>query len=107
MINGDPLWHVSAIKLWANWSSFNKINGHMVPSILISLYTVIAYEKKVRIITLTSNLEKLKYIEHNMGSKIYPQNQVILDCIMPSIPLRHKCLSIFLIWVIVSRSSGL
>ena len=21
----------------------------------------------------------------------YPQNQVILDCIMPSIPLKHKC----------------
>ena len=35
MINGDPLWHVIAIKLWANWSSFNKINGHMVPSILL------------------------------------------------------------------------
>ena len=31
MINGDPLWHVSAIKLLANWSSFDKINGHMVP----------------------------------------------------------------------------
>ena len=39
MINGDPLWHVrqSAIKLWANWNSFNKINGHMVPSILLAL----------------------------------------------------------------------
>ena len=37
MINSDPLWHVSAIKLWANWSSFNKINGHMVPSILLVL----------------------------------------------------------------------
>ena len=43
MINGDPLWHVSAIKLWANWSSFNKING--------SQYTVSsiinAYEKSL------------------------------------------------------------
>ena len=37
MINGDPLWHVSAIELWANWSSFNKINGHMDPSILLAL----------------------------------------------------------------------
>ena len=36
MINGDPRWHVIAIKLWANWSSFNKINGHMVPSILLA-----------------------------------------------------------------------
>ena len=34
-----------------------------------------------------------------MGSKIYPQNQVILDCI----PFKHKCLSIILIWVIVSH----
>ena len=34
---------------------------------------------------------------------IYPQNQVILDCIMSSIPLKHKCLSIILIWVIVSH----
>ena len=42
-------------------------------------------------------------IEHNKGSKIHPQNQVILDCIMPSIPLKHKCLSIILIWVIVSH----
>ena len=33
------------------------------------------------------NWEKIKDKEHNKGSKIYPQNQVILDCIMPSIPL--------------------
>ena len=32
-----------------------------------------------------------------------PQNQVILDCIMPTIPLNHKCLSIILIWAIVSH----
>ena len=37
---------------------------------------------------------------YNKGSKIYPQNQVILDCFMPSIRLKH--LSISLIWVIVS-----
>ena len=43
-------------------------------------------------------------IEHNKGSKIYPQNRVILDCIMSSIPLKHKCLSIILIWVIVSHT---
>ena len=34
--------------------------------------------------------------EQTKGSKIYPQNQVILVCIMYSIPLRHK-------WVIVSH----
>ena len=43
-------------------------------------------------------------IEHNKGIKIYPQNQVILDCIRPSIRLKHKCLSIILIWVIVSHN---
>ena len=54
-------------------------------------------------INLTSKLGEIKDIEHNKGSKIYPQNQVILDCIMPSIPLKHKCLSVILIWVIVSH----
>ena len=51
--------------------------------------------------------EILNDIEHNKGSKIsgkiYPQNQVILDCIMPIISLKHECLSIILIWVIVSN----
>ena len=52
---------------------------------------------------LKSKLGEINDIEHNKGSKIYPQNQVILDCIMPSIPLKHMCLSIILIWVIVSH----
>ena len=52
---------------------------------------------------LTKILGGINGIEHNKGSKIYPQNQVILDCIMPSIPLKHKCLSIILIWVMVSH----
>ena len=56
-----------------------------------------------KMINLTSKLGEIDNIEHNKGSKIYPQNQVILDCIMPSIPHKHKCLSIILIWVIVSR----
>ena len=51
----------------------------------------------------TSKLGEINDIEHNKGSKIYPQNQVILDCIMPSIPLKHKCLKTILIWVIVSN----
>ena len=55
-----------------------------------------------KMIDLTSKLGEINDIEHNKGSKIYPQNQVILDCIMPNIPLKHKCLSI-LIWVIVSH----
>ena len=40
---------------------------------------------------LTSKLGEINNIEPNKGSKICPQNQVILDCIMPSIPLKHKC----------------
>ena len=54
-------------------------------------------------IDLGLKLEEINDIEHNKDSKIYPQNQVILDCIMSSIPLKHKCLSIILIWVIVSH----
>ena len=50
-----------------------------------------------KIINLTSKLGEINDIEHNKGSKIYPQNQIILDCIMPSIPLKHKSLSIILI----------
>ena len=56
-----------------------------------------------KMIDLTSKLGEINDIEHYKGSKIYPQNQVILDCIMPSIPLKHKCLSIILIWVSVSH----
>ena len=52
---------------------------------------------------LTSKLGEINDVEHNKGSKIYTQNQVILDCIMPSIPLKHKRLSVILIWVIVSQ----
>ena len=44
-----------------------------------------------KISDLTSKLGKINDIEHNKGSKIYLQNQVILDCIMPSIPLKHQC----------------
>ena len=54
-----------------------------------------------KMIDLTAKLGEINDIEHNKGSKIYPQNQFILDCIMPTIPLKYKCLSIILIWVIV------
>ena len=56
-----------------------------------------------KMIDLTSKFGEINDIEPYKGSKIYPQNQVILDCIMPSIPLKHKYLSIILIWVIVSH----
>ena len=62
-----------------------------------------ARPKLGKIIDLISKLGEINDIEHNKGSKIYPQNQGILDCIMPSIPLKQKCLSIILIWVIVSH----
>ena len=55
------------------------------------------WPKLGKMINLTSKLGEINDIEHYKGSKIYPQNQVILDCIMPSIPLKHKCLSIILI----------
>ena len=42
---------------------------------------------KEKMIDLTAKLGEINDIEHNKGSKIYPQNQVILDCIMPTIPL--------------------
>ena len=56
-----------------------------------------------KMIELTSKLGEINDIGHNKGSKIYPKNQVILDCIMPNIPLTHKCLSIILLWDIVSH----
>ena len=56
-----------------------------------------------KMINFTAKLREINDIEHNKGSKIYPQNQVILDCIMPTKPLKHKCLSIILTWVIGSH----
>ena len=50
-----------------------------------------------KMIDLTSKLGEINDIENNKGSKLYPQTQVILDCIMPSIQLMHNdmghCLS--------------
>ena len=56
-----------------------------------------------KMIDLTAKLGEISDIEHNKGSKIYLQNQVILDCIRPTISPKHKCLSIILIWVIASH----
>ena len=60
-------------------------------------------QKWEKMIDLTTKLGEISDIEQNKGSKLYPQNQAILDCIMSSIPLKHKCLSTILIWVIVSH----
>ena len=59
-----------------------------------------------KMIDLTAKLGEINNMEHNKGSKIFTQNQVILDCIMPSISLKHKCLSIVLILVIVVVSKN-
>ena len=58
-------------------------------------------QNREKIIYLTAKLDEINDREHNKGSKIHLQNQVILDCIMPTIPLKHKCSSIILIWVSV------
>ena len=55
---------------------------------------------------LTTKLGEINNIEHNKCSKIYPRNKVILVCIMPSIPLKQKCLSFILIWVIDSHKNS-
>ena len=71
------------------------------PDVLAGLFPAILgkgpWPKLGKMINLTSKLGEINEIEHNKGSKIYPQNQVILDSVMPSIPLMHKCLSIILI----------
>ena len=64
-----------------------------------------------KMIDLASKLGEINDIEHSKGSKIFPQNQAILDC-MQSIPLKQKCtsiilirVSVFLIKVVVSKKS--
>ena len=47
-----------------------------------------------KMIDLTSKLGKINDIEHYNVSKICPQNQVILDCFMPSTSVQ--------VWDIVS-----
>ena len=44
------------------------------------------------IIDLMSKLGKIIDIKHNYWSKIYPKNQVILDCFYA----KHKCLLVFI-----------
>ena len=86
MINGDPLWHVSAIKLWANWSSFNKINGHMVPSILLSFQLMHIkksrnYHFKVliftfcKILTIKIEIQKTSFYRFYFFLKFYDYNK--------------------------------
>ena len=54
------------------------------------------WPKLGKMIDLTSKLGENNDIEHKKGSKIYPLDQVILDCIKSSIQLKHSWLSIIL-----------
>ena len=62
------------------------------------------WPKLGKMIDLTSKLGEINDIEHYKDSKILSsKSRCILDYIMPSIPLKHKCLSIILIWVSASH----
>ena len=56
-----------------------------------------------KLIDLKSKLGEINDIEHNKGSKIYPQNQAILDILCQAYHLSTSFLSIILTWVIVSH----
>ena len=56
-----------------------------------------------KIIDLTSKLGEINDTEHNKGSKIYPQISTYFRLYYAKHTLKHKCLSIILIWVIVSH----
>ena len=47
------------------------------------------WPKLGKMMDLTAKLGEINDIEHK-GSKIYPQNQILLDCIIPTIPLKFK-----------------
>ena len=47
------------------------------------------WPKLEKMIDLKAKFGEINDIEHNKGSKIYPQNQAVLDCIMPTIS-NHK-----------------
>ena len=80
-----------------------QAGGHMMARAFPAILRKGPWPKLGKMIDLTLNLGESNDIEHNKDSKILPQNQVILDCIISSIPLKHKYLSIILIWVIVSH----
>ena len=69
-----------------------KLSGHGLPcsGLFPAILGKAPGQNWEKIIDLTSNLGEINNIEHNKDSKIYPQNQGILDCIMSSIPLMHK-----------------
>ena len=55
-----------------------------------------------------SKMGKINDIKHNNWSKINPQNQVILDCFMPSTSVQVSFLygSLFLISIVVVSKKG-
>ena len=81
---------------------WNQMKYHRILGFFQQFWEKASGQNWEKMINLSSKLGEIKNIEHNKGSKLYPQNQVILYCIMPSVPLKDKCLSIILIWAIVS-----
>ena len=81
----------------------NYVLCFYLPGLFPAIFEKGPWPKLGKMIDLTPKLGEMNDIEHNKGSKKYPQIQVLLDFIMPSIPLKHKYSSIILIWVIVSH----
>ena len=56
-------------------------------------------------IDLTSKMEEINNIKSNKGSKIYPLNQVILNCIVPNILLKKsKKNNIFFLLFLIGKN---
>ena len=77
-----PPWHVMEWKL-----TLQGIYGVSMQGLFQQFWEKAPGQNWEKMIDLTLKLGENNDIEHYKGSKIYPQNQVILDCIMPSIPL--------------------
>ena len=61
------------------------------------------WPKLGKMIELTVKLGEISDREHNKGSKIYPQNQIILDCIMPTISLYVIVMRKFIVVIWTTR----
>ena len=77
-------------KPWYNFKSVDSAYYEMFHAKDVGLFPAILgkgpWPQLRKLINLTTNLGESNDIEHNKGSEIY-QNQVILDCIMPTILL--------------------
>ena len=62
-----------------------NMNNSVITGLFPAIWEEAPGQNWEKMIDLTSKLGEINDIEHNKGSKIYPQHQVILDCIMQSI----------------------